>query len=79
MLNLSLIALSILLIGNLAILTYAAHTSESVKLAAVKDILDRAGLKPVDKVEHIEQISTSELQQELATLLEEPVEIGTKH
>ena len=54
-------------------------TSESVKLAAVKDILDRAGLKPVDKVEHIEQISPSELRQELATLLEEPVEIGTKH
>ena len=55
--------------------------SESVKLAAVKDILDRAGLKPVDKIEntHIEQVSTSELKGELSALLEEdiPEPIGT--
>ena len=55
--------------------------SESVKLAAVKDILDRAGLKPVDKIEntHIEQVSTSELKRELSALLEEdiPEPIGT--
>ena len=55
--------------------------SESVKLAAGKDILDRAGLKPVDKIEntHIEQVSTSELKRELSALLEEdiPEPIGT--
>ena len=56
-------------------------TSESVKLAAVKDILDRAGLKPVDRVEttNIEQTSTSELRRELESLMSEeiPEPIGT--
>lgn len=47
--------------------------SESVKLGAVKDILDRAGLKPTDKVEQtvtsVEGKSTEELQQELESLI----------
>ena len=47
--------------------------SESVKLGAVKDILDRAGLKPTDKVEQtvtsVEGKSTEELQKELESLI----------
>ena len=47
--------------------------SESVRLGAVKDILDRAGLKPTEKVEQqitqVEQKSTEELQAELEALL----------
>jgi len=47
--------------------------SESVRLGAVKDILDRAGLKPADKIQqeisHIEGKSTAELQQELEALI----------
>jgi phage terminase small subunit len=47
--------------------------SESVKLGAVKDILDRAGMKPTDKVEQtvtsVEGKSTEELQQELESLI----------
>ena len=47
--------------------------SESVKLGAIKDILDRAGLKPTEKVRqeisHVEQSSTDELQRELEALI----------
>jgi phage terminase small subunit len=45
--------------------------SESVRLGAVKDILDRAGLKPVDRVEqtNIEAQSTDELRRELELLM----------
>ena len=45
--------------------------SESVRLGAVKDILDRAGLKPVDRVEqtNIEAQSTDDLRRELDLLM----------
>ena len=45
--------------------------SESVRLGAVKDILDRAGLKPVERVEqtNIEAQSTDELKRELDLLM----------
>ena len=46
--------------------------SESVRLGAVKDILDRAGLKPTEKVQteisHVETASTDELKRELEAL-----------
>ena len=42
-------------------------TSEGTRLNACKDILDRAGYKPVEKQEisHVETASTEELQREL--------------
>ena len=47
--------------------------SESVRLGAVKDVLDRAGLKPVERVQqeisHVEQASTDELKRELEALM----------
>ena len=45
--------------------------SESVRLAAVKDILDRAGLKPVERSEvtTVERMSDEEIQRELDALL----------
>jgi hypothetical protein len=47
--------------------------SESVRLGAVKDILDRAGLKPADKIQqeisHVENSSTDELKRELEALI----------
>mgnify|MGYP003135462730 FL=1 len=47
--------------------------SESVRLGAVKDILDRAGMKPADRIQqeisHVEGKSTAELQQELEALI----------
>ena len=47
--------------------------SESVRLGAVKDILDRAGLKPTEKirqeVSHVETASTDELKRELEALI----------
>ena len=47
--------------------------SESVKLGAIKDVLDRAGLKPTEKVRqeisHVEQASTDELRRELEGLM----------
>ena len=45
--------------------------SESVRLAAVRDILDREGLKPVESIEttSIERMSTVEIQRELDALL----------
>tara|TARA_R110001599_G_scaffold330429_1_gene544818 strand:- start:124 stop:492 length:369 start_codon:yes stop_codon:yes gene_type:complete len=44
--------------------------SESVRLGAVKDILDRAGMKPVEKIETttIEQMSAEDIKKELASL-----------
>ena len=47
--------------------------SESVKLGAIKDVLDRAGLKPTEKIRqeisHVEQASTDELRRELEGLM----------
>ena len=47
--------------------------SESVRLGAVKDVLDRAGLKPAEKIKqeisHVETASTDELQRELEALM----------
>jgi len=49
-----------------------AAESESVKLGAIKDILDRAGYKPTEKVQqevsHVEQASLDELRRELEAL-----------
>ena len=47
--------------------------SESVQLGAIKDVLDRARLKPVDRqqveqVNNIENLSDEELQAEIANL-----------
>ena len=55
-------------------------TSDTVKLAAAKDILDRSGYQAVQRVEqtHIEQSSTAELERELKVLLgeeEAPAEV----
>ena len=48
-------------------------SSDAVKLGAIKDFLDRAGLKPVEKVEqqvsHVETTSTEELRRELEALV----------
>lgn len=45
--------------------------SESVRLGAIKDLLDRAGLKPIERVETttIEAMSKEEIQRELNALL----------
>ena len=47
-------------------------SSDAVKLGAIKDFLDRAGLKPVDRVEqkvsHVESSSLDELRRELEAL-----------
>ena len=47
--------------------------SESVRLGAVKDILDRAGMKPADRIQqeisHVENASTDELKRELEALI----------
>ena len=50
--------------------------SESVRLGAIKDILDRAGFKPVDRqeihqVNHVENLSSEQLRQELDSIREE--------
>ena len=44
--------------------------SESVRLGAVKDSLDRAGMKPVEKIETttIDQMSAEDIKKELASL-----------
>ena len=41
--------------------------SESVRLGAVKDLLDRSGLKPVERIEttSVERMSTADIQREL--------------
>ena len=45
--------------------------SESVRLGAIRDLLDRAGLKPVERVETttIEKMSNEEIERELNALL----------
>ena len=58
--------------GALAqIVDLASHaTSEQVRLQAAKDILDRAGLKPTERIENITvEKSTDELRKELAQLM----------
>ena len=56
-------------------------SSDAVKLGAIKDFLDRAGLNPVDRVEqrvsHVESASLDELRRELEALTgsSEPDEI----
>ena len=48
----------------------ARATSEQVRLQAAKDILDRAGLNPTERVENIRvEKSTDELRRELAQLM----------
>ena len=48
----------------------AAADSESVRVQADKDMLDRAGLKPTEKIEQITvKKSTDELRRELAQLM----------
>jgi|TARA_R100001244_G_C5112767_1_gene121541 hypothetical protein len=44
--------------------------SESVRLGAIKDLLDRGGLKPIEKVEttSVERMSDDEIQRELDAL-----------
>ena len=48
-------------------------SSDAVRLGAIKDFLDRAGLKPVEKVEqhvsHVETASIEELRRELEALV----------
>ena len=58
--------------GALAqIVDLASHaTSEQVRLQAAKDIMDRAGLKPTERIENITvEKSTDELRKELAQLM----------
>ena len=59
--------------GALAQINDLAGTadSEGVRLNACKDILDRAGFKPVDKqeVSHVESTSTDELKTEVEALI----------
>jgi phage terminase small subunit len=54
-------------------LSELAETSESdsVRLGAIKDLLDRAGLKPVERIEQttVEKMSDEEIQRELDALL----------
>jgi hypothetical protein len=50
--------------------------SESVQLGAIKDVLDRAGLKPVDRqqveqVSSLDNLSNEELQSELNRIFEQ--------
>ena len=48
----------------------ATATSEAVRLQAAKDILDRSGLKPTERIENITvEKSTDELRKELAQLM----------
>jgi len=48
----------------------ARATSEKGRLQAAKDIMDRAGLKPTERIENITvEKSTDELRKELAQLM----------
>ena len=48
----------------------ARATSEQVRLQAAKDIMDRAGLKPTERIEQVTiEKSTDELRKELAQLV----------
>ena len=44
--------------------------SEAVKLSAAKDIMDRGGLKPVERIEqtNVDQMSLEEINRELDAL-----------
>ena len=59
-------------------------SSDAVKLGAIKDFLDRAGLKPVDRVEqrvsHVESASLDELRRGLEALTgsSEPEELPSR-
>ena len=58
--------------GALAqIVDLSSHaTSEQVRLQAAKDIMDRAGLKPTERIENITvEKSTDELRKEFAQLM----------
>tara|TARA_Y100001951_G_scaffold32717_1_gene25759 strand:- start:115 stop:492 length:378 start_codon:yes stop_codon:yes gene_type:complete len=48
----------------------SSSPSDSVRLGAIKDLLDRAGLKPVERIEqtNIEQMSIEEIDKELDAL-----------
>jgi hypothetical protein len=61
------IPLSIKYLSELA----ESSDSDSVRLGAIKDILDRAGLKPVERSEvtTVERMSDEEIQRELDSLL----------
>ena len=65
------------LLGQLKNLAEMAD-SESVRFGALKDLLDRAGLKPVERVEqqvtNVEQTSTDDLLAELRSLTTEESE-----
>ena len=55
-------------------------TSDTVKLAAARDLLDRSGYKPTEKIEQtVVEKSTSELRTELAQLMgeTESEQVGT--
>jgi hypothetical protein len=63
--------------GALAQIVDLASTaaSEQVRLQAAKDIMDRAGLKPTERIEQITiEKSTDELRKELAQLMGTTVE-----
>ena len=45
--------------------------SESVRLGATRDLLDRAGFRPVDRHEIVKQKSVEELNAQLVSLVEE--------
>ena len=54
----------------------ARATSEQVRLQAAKDILDRAGLKPTERIEQVTiEKSTDELRKELAQLMGSVTEV----
>ena len=60
------------------IVDLASHAiSEQVRLQAAKDIMDRAGLKPTERIENITvEKSTDELRKELAQLMGSVTEPG---
>ncbi len=54
----------------------ARATSEQVRLQAAKDIMDRAGLKPTERIEQVTiEKSTDELRKELAQLMGSVTEV----
>ena len=53
----------------------ASASSEAVRLQAAKEILDRGGLKPTERIEQITiEKSTDELRRELAQLMGSVIE-----
>ena len=54
----------------------ARATSEQVRLQVAKDIMDRAGLKPTERIEQVTiEKSTDELRKELAQLMGSVTEV----